>query len=71
MNIRIIFAMDGQNIRPGFNKSFYMFFRLDNHQMDIQRKRCDLSNSFDKRESQRQIGDKNAIHDIDVNPIGP
>ena len=43
---------------------------LDNHQMDIQRLVGQAGNVLQHRESERDIGHKDAVHNVQMDPVG-
>ena len=52
-----------------FGKSFYVFPRIDNHQMNIHRNCHHLGHCLGKRESERDVRHEAAVHYIDVDEI--
>ena len=47
-----------------------VLMRIGDHEMHVQRNLRDFANRFDHFRSDRDIGDKVAIHDIHMEPIG-
>src|SRR5579864_3074235 len=63
--------MDGKEVGPGPRKGLHEFFRVFNHQVNIQE---DLSLSAERSHNDRpdrDVGDKMAVHDIDLDGFGP
>ena len=52
------------------SKFFHIFFRFNNHQVNINKFFRMLLDGFHHRESKRNIGYKSTIHHIHMKPIG-
>ena len=47
-----------------------VFFGFDDHQMHVQQFRRGLADGLHHRESERDVGDEYAVHDVDMHPFG-
>ena len=49
---------------------FYVVFRMLNHEVDVEGLGAYLAHGFNHRESERDVGHKDAIHHVEVEPVG-
>ena len=64
------FVLNSQNIGSGITETCQISVGVYYHQMNIQRFSCNFLYRFNNRETKRYIWYKNAIHDIEVKPVG-
>ena len=59
-----------QRIGAGPGKNIEIAFRLDNHQVYIERLLRVASDRFDNHRSERDIRHEAAVHDVNMDPVG-
>ena len=70
MQVRASFVVDIHQIGSKFFYFVYELLGLHNHQMHIQRLLADASNMLQHGKPKGNVGHENAVHNIDVEPIG-
>ncbi len=63
--------MDGNGLGTCINKTLQMLFRLDDHQMHVNRQIGGIPASSDDFRSKGNVWNKTSIHHIDVDLICP
>ncbi len=58
-------------IGAALGKSLDVMFRLDDHQMHVERLGGGSADRLDDRGAERDIGDEASVHHIDMDPIRP
>ena len=61
--------MHGDNIRTRFGKPFDVFFGIYNHQMTIQRQFRAFSDIFHHFDTERDVIDEHAVHNVAMHDI--
>ena len=62
--------MNEKMIGTGLGKGGEMAFRLDDHQMHIERLSRAAAHRLHDQRPDRDIRHKAAVHDVDINPVG-
>ena len=61
--------LDTDDVSPGFGEVLNVFFRLDDHQVNIKRLCGHRAKGFHDHRSDRDVGHEAAIHHIHVDPV--
>jgi hypothetical protein len=69
MDVRAGFVVHCHDIRPSLDETLNMLFRLNDHQMDVQRQRGRSFAGSDNIRPKSDIRHKATIHDINVDKI--
>ena len=65
------FNVDADARGPGLDESFQVILGVRDHQVDIKRQTDAFFDRGRHARSEADIGDKMAIHDVQVKPVGP
>ncbi len=71
VKVRTGLGMDSNHICACIGERLNVFFGLDDHQVHIDHAFGGSADGFHDERPDRDIGDESAVHDIDVDPIGP
>src|SRR6266545_3432402 len=63
------FLMDRENVCSSAGEIAQIPFRLDNHQVDVQRKGCRLADRLNDERTDGDVGNEPAVHDVEMNPV--
>lgn len=64
------FEMEGNYVGACFAERLEISFGSGNHEMHVYQLVCGFSHSFHNRDTKRNVGDKNPIHYVNMNPFG-
>jgi hypothetical protein len=64
------FVVEGDDSGACLGEAGDVFFGFDDHQMYVQQFGRGLADGFHHRESERDVGDEYAVHDVDMYPFG-
>jgi hypothetical protein len=70
IQLRCRFNVNRQYVGAGFRETVEIVFRIHDHQMHVDRHLREFAARFDDLRAERQIRHEDAVHDIDVQPVG-
>ena len=68
---RIRLHVEGQNVGSGLAEALCVAQGAVDHQMHVQRQRADAGNGLHHRQPDREIGNKQPVHDVYVDVVCP
>jgi hypothetical protein len=70
MQVNASFGMNTDNVGAGLPEPFNITVGVDDHKVNIERLEGSLSDLFNDRQAEGNIGNKNTIHHIEMKPVG-
>src|SRR4029079_3522517 len=70
VEMRCRFSVDRETAGTSPHEVVEILLRLDDHEMNVERKRGAPAHGVDERRCVRTVGHETAVHHVDVNPVG-
>ena len=70
MHVARRLVVEGHQVGPRLGEAGNVLFGLDNHQMDVEELARGLADGLQHGKSERDVGDEDPVHDVDVDEGG-